>query len=200
MPENNGGMPKDIKTVLFWGLGIGMLALVLLILSILFGNLSNNVGGFDRETATYINESSSYVLETNTANVLDNGISTMGYLSISVTAIHNATGGNGTLIPATNYTVDVKTGTVTNASIVTYDDVNISYVVTFKGQSELDTDYIIGNYTESAVNTAQQFPVTGTILGIALLLSILIGILVFAIRKMMGVANVGSGDSNASFG
>ena len=111
-----GGMPQDIKTVLFWGLGIGILALALLILSIIFGNLSGNVG-FD--------------------------VGTQGYN---------------------------------------------------------DTQHIIGNYTESAVNTAQQFPVTGTILGIALLLSILIGILVFAIRKMMGVANVGSGDSNASFG
>ncbi len=110
------GMPEDIKTVLFWGLGIGILGLALLILVIIFGNLSGNVGF---------------------------AVNTQGYN---------------------------------------------------------DTQNIITNYTASAVNTAKQFPVTGTILGIALLLAILIGILVFAIRKMMGVANVGAGDTNASFG
>ncbi len=110
------GMPEDVKTVLFWGLGIGILGLALLILVIIFGNLSGNVGF---------------------------AVDTQGYN---------------------------------------------------------DTQSIILNYTASAVNTAKQFPVTGTILGIALLLAILIGILVFAIKKMMGVASVGAGDTNASFG
>ena len=113
---SGGGLPSDIKTVLFWGLGIGILALTLLILSIIFGNLSGNVGF---------------------------AVDTQGYN---------------------------------------------------------DTQNIITNYTQSAVNTAKQFPTTGTILGIALLLAILIGVLVFAIRKMMGVAGGSGGGSNASFG
>ncbi len=116
MAKNGGGMPPEIRTVLMWGLGIGILAMTLLILSIIFGNLSGNVG--------------------------------------------------------------FASGT----------------------QGFNDTENLITNYTASAVNTAKQFPVTGTILGIALLLAILIGILVFAIRKMMGVAGASTGGSNASFG
>ena len=116
MAKGSGGMPKDIRTILMWGLGIGVLALTLLILVIIFGNLSGNVG----------------------------------------------------------------------------------FAETTQGFN--DTQSIILNYTSSAVNTAEQFPVTGTILGIALLLAILIGVLVFAVKKMMGVAGASSGGSNASFG
>ncbi len=116
MAKGTGGMPQDVRTVLMWGLGIGILGMTLLILLIIFGNLSGNVG-FASGTAGFN-----------------------------------------------------------------------------------DTQAVIGNYSTSAVNTASQFPVTGTILGIALLLAILIGVLVFAIRKMMGVASASSGSGNASFG
>ena len=51
---------------------------------------------------------------------------------------------------------------------------------------------MIGNYSESATNTSAQFPVVGTIIGIALLLVILIGVLIFAIKRLMGVAGAGS--------
>ena len=111
-----GGMPDGMKGVMGWVLGIGIIAFILLIMVIIFGNLSGNVGF--------------------------------------------ATGSQG------------------------YND----------------TQAIILNYTSSATNTASQFPTVGTIIGIAILLLILIALLVFAIRKMMGVANVTSGDSNASFG
>ena len=115
MANGKGGMPEGLKTVMMWVIGIGVIALVLLIMVILFGNLSGSVGF--------------------------------------------ATGSQG-----------------------------------FN-----DTQSIILNYTQSATNTSAQFPVVGTIIGVALLLVILIGVLVFAISKMMGVANV-TGGSNASFG
>ena len=63
-----------------------------------------------------------------------------------------------------------------------------------------DTQAIILNYTTSAANTAGQFPTVGTIVGIAILLLILIALLIFAIKKMMGVAGATSSGSNASFG
>jgi multisubunit Na+/H+ antiporter MnhB subunit len=62
-----------------------------------------------------------------------------------------------------------------------------------------DTQNLILNYTSSVVNTGKQFPMVGTIVGISVLLVILIGLLVFAIRKMMGVAS-GTGGGNANFG
>ena len=115
MGKGTAAMPEGIRTAMSWALGVGIIALVLLILVILFGNLSGNVG-FDTGTQGYN-----------------------------------------------------------------------------------DTQNIILNYTASAVNVSKQFPTVGTIIGVALLLVILIGVLVFAIRKMLGVASA-TGDSNASFG
>ncbi len=111
------GMPESARSILNWVLVIGIAAFLLLILTIIFGNLSGNVG-FAADT-----------------------------------------------------------------------------------QGFNDTENIILNYTRSAVNTASQFPTVGTIIGIAFLLLILIGLLIFVIRKMMSVSTVGGGgSSNASFG
>ena len=114
MPK--GGMPEGGKGILGWVLLVAIIAFILLIMVIIFGNLSGNVG--------------------------------------------------------------FSSGT----------------------QGYNDTQSIILNYTQSAVNTTAQFPTVGTIIGIAVLLLILIGLLVFAIRKMMGVADASSGSTNASFG
>ena len=111
-----GGMPEGIKTSMYWVLGLGVIALIGLIMLILFGNLSGNVG--------------------------------------------------------------FATGT----------------------QGYNDTQNLITNYTASVVNISEQFPTTGTIIGVALLLVVLLGILIFAIRKMMGVTNMGGGSSNSAFG
>ena len=56
------------------------------------------------------------------------------------------------------------------------------------------TNQYIGNYTTSVANTGAQFPTVGTILGVALLLAILIGLLVYAVKRMSGVAGSGKGD------
>jgi len=113
----SGGMPDGIKTVIFWALGLGVISLILIVLLILFGNLSGNVG--------------------------------------------------------------FSSGS----------------------QGYNDTQNVILNYSASATNTSAQFPTIGTILGIAILLVVLIGVLVFAVRRLMGVTNsMGGGGSNASFG
>ena len=110
-----GGMPDGVKSAIGWTVGLASIALILVIVLILFGNLSGNTG-FAEDSAGFNN-----------------------------------------------------------------------------------TENVIGNYSESAVNTAAQFPVVGTIIGIAILLVVLIGILIFAITKMMKVANMGGG-SYSSFG
>ncbi len=109
------GMPEGIRTTMFWVLGIGIIALIGLIMLILFGNLSGNVG--------------------------------------------------------------FQTGS----------------------QGYNDTQSLILNYSRSVTNISKQFPTVGTIVGVALLLVILIGILIFAIKKMMGISGA-AGGSNASFG
>ena len=116
MAKNGGGSGgmANMRTVLAWVLGVATIALTLLIMLILFGNLSGNVG-----------------FAANSANA------------------------------------------------------NLS-------------DSFIGNYTLGVANTGSQFPVVGTIIGIALLLLILIGILVFAMVSLARM-NVG-GSSSGSFG
>jgi len=112
------GMPESLKMVLMWGIGLGILALTLLILLVIFGNLSTNLG-FTAGTAGYN-----------------------------------------------------------------------------------DTEEVITDYTTSATNLSGQFGVVGTMIGIALLLTVLIGILVFAVRKLMGATTTGgtSVRSNGGFG
>ena len=73
---------------------------------------------------------------------------------------------------------------------------NVGFAETTLGYN--NTQSIIGNYTEGAVNTASQFPTVGTILGVALLILILLALLVFVIVKMSGVG--GKSSSGGSFG
>ena len=115
MAKNRGGSSgggANMKTVLAWVLGVATIALTLLIMLILFGNLSGNVGF--------------------TANSAEANLS----------------------------------------------------------------DAFIANYTKGVANTGEQFPVVGTIIGVALLLLILIGVLVFA---MVNLSKVNTG-STGSFG
>ena len=63
-------MPQGMKAIMGWVLGIGIIAFILLILLIIFGNLSGNVGfadgtqGFNDTQAVILNYSAS---ATNTA-------------------------------------------------------------------------------------------------------------------------------------
>ncbi len=195
------GTPESVKGVIGWTLGVGIIAFILLILVIIFGNLSGNVG-FVQDTAglTVINETTGglnatgYILaEVNSSN--SNYVITEVWANISLTPY---------LVPAANYSVSAG-GNLTSTVVPPnsgYNDTNVSYTFTFSfdSQGQKDSEAIIGNYTASAVNTSAQFPTVGTIIGITILLAILIALLVFAIRRMMGVADTRGGDSNASFG
>ena len=108
-------MPDGVKTVIYWALGLGILAFIALILLILFGNLSGNTG----------------------------------------------------------------------------------FAVNSQGYN--DTQSVINNFTQSQTNMAKQLPTVGIILGVALLLVILIGVLVFAIKKLMGAAGE-TGGASSNFG
>lgn len=110
------GKQNPVQGLLVWGVGIGSLALFSLIMLILFGNLSGNVG-----------------------------------------FAANSQGAN-------------------------------------------DTNNFIGNYTTSVTNVGKQLPTVGTILGVALLLLILIAVLVYAVKRMSGVAGGSSGGDSGTFG
>ncbi len=201
----NGGQNKNMKgsgmkAVMAWTIGIAVIALVLLIMLILFGNLSGNVG-FAQTSTGFVDQTITLSATGETPPGAQDRIN--GALSNVV--IINATNGSFPLNTA-NYTI---TGVVINTTdaLSEYTDmeVNVTYTVTYDEEGKISTDNLIGNYSEGAVNTSTQFPVVGTIIGVALLLLILIGVLIFAITKLGAVSNIGGSDSfggssNSRFG
>lgn len=193
--NKEGGIPKGVRSVMGWVLGLGIIAFLVLILVVIFGNLSGNLG-FDRSTTSYINESG--WVNGSEYTFVNAGVSQAGYVSVAVDEVFNQS--TELVVPASEYTVNSGNGTIIWTGITVYDNANISYTVTFKDLPERQAEDVIGNYTASARNTSAQFPTVGTILGIAVLLMILIGILVFAIRRMMGVADAAGGGSGGGGG
>ena len=76
----------------------------------------------------------------------------------------------------------------------------MSYGIAYDSQVDIYSADLIRNYTKGATNTSTQFPVVGTIIGVALLLLILIGVLIFAITKLGGVSSVGGSSFGGSGG
>jgi ATP-dependent Zn protease len=196
-------MPEGVKTAMYWMLGIGMVALIGLVLLILFGNLSGNMG-FAQTSVSITNE----VGHINSTGYLLSNASVTGFASLSITGASNYT--SGLSIHSGNYTY-TSAGNVTNASATEWNNVTFNYTYTKNSDIEINSEDLIRNYTTSATNTGKQFPTVGTIVGIALLLVILIGILIFAIRKLMNVTGGSnfkgsgyktkfSGNSRAEFG
>jgi len=194
-----GGMPDSMRSLMGWVLGVGIIAFILLILVIIFGNLQGNVG-FGQESNDIINQSFAFsdggIIPTNAIGALNP--------TLSVTQIINITGNE--TITTDNYTVSGVIVSANETSQFNGTTVLIRYTIAKDGKGLIDTNSIILNYTTSATNTSAQFPTVGTIIGIAILLLILIALLVFVIVKMMGVSSgtassglSGSGGSN-SFG
>ena len=182
------------KSIMSWTIGIASVAFVLLLMAIIFGNLSGNTGIPKTSTSiSTINETGAWVNET--GYTLSNyNTSTSTFV---VTAIWNvsASGNYNISIGTDNATIS-SVGVVTNTTDV-YDgleNVSLSYTLSYThdSQMELDAESIIGNYTEGAVNTSSQFPTVGTILGVALLILILLALLVYVITKMGGVSIKGN--------
>ena len=196
-----GGMPDGVKSAIAWTIGLSSIALMLVIVLILFGNLSGSLGWTD-DSNTLTNETIVIGLTTGTSTL--SVASDTNFTGWNDILILNASIGpaltetNETLEEGVDYTVFSNNGTFQNIT-GTWNRTFVTYSVTTTSQGEVDTENVIGNYSESAVNTSAQFPVVGTIIGIAVLLVVLIGILIFAITKMMAVANMGGG-SNSSFG
>ncbi len=190
----NRGTSGSASSLLGWVLVIGIAAFLLLILVIIFGNLSGNTG-IPQDTLAFINDSINLTADGNIPANADNRVN--GALSSVI--MRNAS--EATIIDAANYTI---TGVTISSAAALYNNsnVNVSYTVSFDGQAEIDSENIILNYTRSAVNTSSQFPTVGTIIGIAFLLLILIGLLIFVIRRMMSVTTASGnsgGGSNKNF-
>lgn len=176
----NKGLPGGLKTSIYWVLGIGIISLILLILLILFGNLSGNLG-FGQESVSVENNTIAFT------NI--NFSQTVGRVNPGLTSIVVINASGGETITSSNYTT--YGGTIRAIAGTNYAgvSVNASATLSYDEFGKIYTEEIITNYSASATNVTKQMPVTGTIVGVTLLLAVLIGILIFAIRKMMGMTN-----------
>jgi len=187
-------MPEGGRTIIGWVMIGGVIALILLIMAILFGNLSENMG-FDQDSASYTNETITLNASAIPASANDASLIDASLTSITMT---NAT--DGTTIESGNYSVSGTTiSNVSGRDDTTYGGttVNVSYTVNYDAQFELDAEGVISNYTTSATNTSSQLPTTGTIVGIALLLLVLLFVLGFAVSRLMRISG-GTGSSGSA--
>ena len=191
MSDKKNGMPQGIRTSMFWVLGVGIISLTLLIMLIIFGNLSGNFG-FRQDSSAF--SGNTVTLNDTSYNVTD----LTGKVDLSLTGIIVTNASGGETLSANNYTITGGNITLAVASEYNGTEVNVSGTLLSDGQAEIDAENLIRNYSASATNTSSQFPIVGTIIGIAILLAVLIGLLVFAIRKLMGVTSAAGGSGGSS--
>lgn len=183
---------NPVKSVLSWTIGIASVAFILLLMAIIFGNLSGNTG---------IPDSSASLLVTNETNAWLNqsGYTLSGYntswSNIVFSAIWNTSASGNYNVTVLTPNASVSSGVVTNTSTLNYNNASLTYTYTYTYTSTAETnaENIISNYTSSAVNAAAQFPTVGTILGVSLLILVLLALLVYVILKMSKVRGGGPG-------
>jgi len=182
---------KGAEAIFLALLTIGLMGLLFLII---YGNLSTNLG-FERDAASYVNESG-YALNA-TTYILTNGASTSGFVSLSVTTVHNNS--DGVVIGTGNYTVSSTAGTIVGSAgrTLNYTAVNVSYTVTFMAAAERNTEAVIGNLTTGAT----QFFTFSNVWFILTAITILIGIVlgVISLVRKAGTSGVGGGKSKSQF-
>ena len=197
MAKRSGDM--DMRTVMGWAIGVASIALLLLIMLILFGNLSGSVG-FGNNSTTITNETIVIGLTTGTSTI--STFTDPNYVSWNATLILNASIGivgattNETLVEGSDYTIFPLNGTFVNIT-GDWNRTFVTYEVVKESVGLANTNNFINNYTQSVLNTGEQFPTVGTIIGVGLLLFILIALLIFALGKM---AKMGGSSRGGSFG
>jgi len=188
MARKRGGGAGDgnMKTVMNWSIGLAGIALLGLIMLILFGNLSGNVGFTqDGITITITNETGAYVnISGYTLSGYNSTWSSMSVDAVWANAIPGAGVGTPYLIPSANYTLS-SVGVLTNATQVDnsteYDNANVSYNYLFSIDSGTVTS-IIGNISAGLVTF---FASTGTIFSILIVVVIIlaISIIIWAVGR-----------------
>lgn len=146
-----------------------------LLLGAIFIILDSFIGNLDNTPVTVTNESGAYLNETG-YTVDDSSVT--GFNSFSITAGWNFTDNDGTIIPVANFTVS-QNGIITNASEITYANINISYTYQ-RGESS----FVGVNDTITALLTIPE------LLGLVVLIA-MIGVILAVIFNVIPGARVG---------
>jgi len=175
---------NGIKKTMDWTIGISSIALVILVLLIIFGNLSGNVGLDSTTSTSYTNES----FGLSTTGYTPAGVTaSTGYMSYSISEVWVNGSATAILLPSANYT---KTGNkIYNATSVDlsdygYDDANVTYTATYHDGNYNSAESVITNMTSGLGKVTSQMGTILLFVGIGLLLFVLIGVLAWVIRKM----------------
>ncbi len=186
-----------IKKTINWIVGVVIIALVLLISLIVFGNLSGNVGIDTTQRTAFTNESGFL----NNTGYTPTGVSSVqNFLSYSISEVWGNASTTAYLIPPANYTKvgnAILNGTTLDFEDYGYDDATITYLVTSRSNEFNEAEALIDNYTAGAGQLASQFPTVMLFIGIALLLFVLIGVLAWVIKNLSGLG--GGGKMQAGF-
>lgn len=184
---------SSIKKTMNWVIGITSIALVLLVLLIIFGNLSGNTGITTTQTTSYVNESG-FVNDT---GYTPTGVTAVqNYLSYTIQEVWANASTTAVLIPSTNYTQTgnvIYNGTTLDFGDFGYDDASITYIVTSRSEEYNTAESTITNMTSGLGRVSSQFTTIMLFVGIGLLLFILLAVLVWVIKKM---SSVGGSQSN----
>ncbi|KKM74235.1 hypothetical protein LCGC14_1402400, partial [marine sediment metagenome] len=143
---SKGGSDLSMRVVMGWVIGLSGIALMLLIMLILFGNLSGNVGFTNDEvTLDTVNESLLAFVNDTDYTVLNANSSNSNYAIVSIfNATTNGLGLFNFSIDPANATIS-SNGVVSNATALLFDNVSISYNYTnaFPSQGLADTNNFI---------------------------------------------------------
>jgi len=177
---------KDKRTAMIGDLVTGagsliiLVVITLIVVSTLLGaNLLRATASTSTatETSAWIN-STGYTLT---------GFSTSNR-AYAITSIANVTG--PTLLSG-NYTFDSTTGTITNATPTTWDNVNVTYTYIAPTNYETTTDALSGNFTTGISNVSTKLPTIFLIAAVVLLFGVLVVLVVQA--KRSGLMGSGGG-------
>lgn len=193
----NGSVDKNV-------IGFIMVAFLLLaalfgmqIMAFIFGQLgeADNIPDLsktvDSLTGAHINSTEFTIPEALDSNFTGNFV---------VTNAVNAT--NSVVIPVANFTVDAATGNITNATVASYLNVNLTYSFTFKGVAEITAEEVNNNSLVAISTYTEQADTQFNTVAIAITLVVLI--LVFLIfwrifiKPTMGRSK--GGDAGGNFG
>jgi len=153
-------------------LGIASLVIITIISFVIVQTLTDaNLLTTGRSTGTQTNESGGYI--NGTTYQLANLDTWYVPGSISITAAHNATEGDGTLIESGNYTVG-NTGIVSNLTVTTWADANFTYTYSIYTLEEKSTESISGNLSSGVDNVSSKIPTVLLVASIVFILSILV--------------------------
>ena len=183
------GAEKELKGAELVFLALLTIGLIGLLFLIIYGNLSTNLG-WTQDSTGYANQT----ITLSSAGNIPAGAQGRIDGSLASIVITNATNGSNILDTA-NYTI---TGLVINSTgtITKYyfhdKEVNVSFVVTYDGSGEINTENVIGNLTSGATQFFTFSNVWFILIAITILIGIVLGV-ISLVRKASGGGSEGNG-------